>query len=98
MKFLVTWSLHKEKRNDVLSAWSSLTPAQRADVGPGLKLIGRWHSLAEGRGAAVFEASDLSALERYSGQWSPMMDLRVVPVLDDEESAAAAKDIVAARG
>lgn len=98
MKLLVTWSVHEDKWMDVLAQWSSLTPADRANVGPGVKLVGRWHSLAQKGGAAVFEATDLAAFEVYSGQWSPVMELAVTPVLDDEESAAAAKQIVAGAG
>ena len=41
------------------------------------------------------ETTDLIALNRYLGQWNPVLDLEVVPVLDDEESAAAAKQILA---
>ncbi len=32
---------------------------------------------------------------RYLGQWNPSMDLDIAPVLNDEETAAAAKSIVA---
>ena len=43
----------------------------------------------------ICEATDLAALHRYLGQWNPAMDMDVAPVLDDEESAAAAKAILA---
>jgi hypothetical protein len=38
--------------------------------------------------------SDLAARNRYLGRWNPFMDMDIAPVLDDEESAAAAKSIV----
>jgi hypothetical protein len=46
----------------------------------------------------IFEATDLSALNRYLGQWNPFMDMDVAPVQDDEESAAGARAIVADHG
>lgn len=96
MKFMATWKTHEDKALDVLKKWSSLTPAERADAGKGVKLIGRWHNLAQKSGVAIFETNDLAALEAYAGQWSPAMQITVVPVLDDEESAAAAKTILSA--
>jgi len=41
------------------------------------------------------ETTDLAALNRYLGKWNPFMDLDVSPVLDDEETAALAKDVLA---
>mgnify|MGYP001825037150 CR=1 FL=1 len=95
MKFMVTWRLHDDKRIATLEAWASLTPQERADVGDGVKLIGRWHDLSAGMGTLIVETDDLPALNRYLGQWIPVLDLEVVPVLDDEESAAVARQILA---
>ena len=41
------------------------------------------------------ETTDLSALNRYLNRWNPFMEVDVVPVLDDEETAALAKDVLA---
>jgi len=95
MKFMVTWKVHPEKRVQVMTKWSGLTAKQRADLGPGLKMIGRWHNLAEYTGVAIVEATDTAALALYMGQWNPVMDLDIAPVLDDEESAAAGKAVLA---
>ena len=72
-----------------------MTPEQRADVGDGVKMIGRWHDTASRTGVAIMEATDLTALHRYLNQWNPFLDLDVAPVLDDEETAALAKDVLA---
>jgi len=61
-------------------------------------MIGRWHDIASRRGVGVFEATDAAALHHYLGQWSPFMDIEVSPVLDDEESAAVAKQLMADHG
>jgi hypothetical protein len=98
MKFMVNWSIDQDQWLPILTKWSTMTPQQRADVGKGVKMIGRWHDLAGRQGVAILEATDLAALGRYLGQWNAFMDMDVAPVLDDEESAALAKSIVADHG
>ena len=95
MKFMVTWELYPEKKLEVLGAWAALPAAQRSVLGKGVKFIGRWHDLAAGTGVLIVDTSDLGALTRYLGQWMPYMDLNVAPVMDDRESGAVAKKIVA---
>ena len=94
MKFMVTWEVHPDKRADVLHAWASLTPEERADVGEGVTMIGRWHNNAEYTGVAILETEDVSALYRYLGRWNTVMDMDVAAVLDDEESAALAQSVL----
>jgi hypothetical protein len=73
-----------------------MTPQQRADGGTGVKILGRWHDLAARRGVAILEATDLTAALRYAGQWNPHMEIDLLPVVDDEESAAVATRVLAA--
>jgi hypothetical protein len=98
MKFMVSWSIQQDKWLPILKKWGSMTPQDRANAGTGVKMIGRWHDSAGRRGVGIFEATDLSALNRYLGQWNPFMDMDVAPVQDDEESAAGARAIVADHG
>lgn len=95
MKFMVTWELYPEKKMEVLAAWAGVPAAERSVLGKGLKFIGRWHDMAAGTGVLIVDTSDLAALNRYLGQWTPYMDLQVVPVVEDRESGALAKKIVA---
>ena len=95
MKFMVTWSIHEEQWLPILEVFSSMTPEHRADVGDSVKMIGRWHDTNSRSGVAIMETTDLAALNRYLGQWNPFMDLDVSPVLDDEETAALAKNVLA---
>ncbi len=95
MKFKVDWSMGCEGYLDILNVFSSMTPEQRADVGDDVKMIGRWHDTASRTGVAIMEATDLTALHRYLNQWNPFLDLDVAPVLDDEETAALAKGVLA---
>ena len=95
MKFKVEWSMGCEGYLDILNVFSSMTPEQRADVGDGVTMIGRWHDMNSRSGVAIMETTDLTALNRYLNRWNPFMELEVVPVLDDEETAALAKDVLA---
>ena len=95
MKFMVSWSIEQDKWMPILKMWGSMTPEERADAGPGVSILGRWHDMAARKGVGILEASDLSALKIYFGQWNPHMDLDVAPVLDDEESAEVARALTA---
>jgi hypothetical protein len=98
MKFMVSWSIKQDKWLPILKKFSSMTPQERANTGSGVKMIGRWHDTGGRRGVGIFETADLAALNRYLGQWNPFMDVDVAPVLDDEESAAVGKAIIADHG
>lgn len=95
MKFMVTWRVHPDKRHEVMRHWCSLTPQQRAEMAPGVKLIGRWHNEAEFTGVAIFETNDAAAMSLYALRWNSVMDLDIAPVLDDEESAAVGRQALA---
>ena len=91
MKFMVNWNVHPDKRQEIIKIWCSLTPEERADTGPDVKLIGRWHNEAEMTGVAILESDSAAALSAYLLQWNSWMDMDIAPVLDDEESAAVGK-------
>ena len=91
MKFRANWRIEQHEWLPIMKKWASLTAEQRADVGPGVKLIGRWHDTGARTGVAIFEATDAIALSRYLARWNPFMDIDVAPVLDDEESARLAR-------
>lgn len=95
MKFMVTWQLHPETRLEVMHVWASIPAAKRSVLGKGVKFIGRWHDMAAGTGVLIAETTDLAALNRYIAQWAPYMDINMSPVMDDRESGAVAKKIVA---
>ena len=96
MKFSITWQISQDKWLPVLETWTGLTPEQRADAGEGVKIIGRWHDLANRSGVLIVESADIGAVSRYLGVWNPHMEINIVPVVDDEESAAVARQILAA--
>ena len=97
MKFLITWQMHEGKLHDTLSMFSQMTAEQEQSMmGDGVKLIGRWHDLVRGRGAAVFEAESEEALSAYAMNWNKYMDLDVSVVTDDEEARMIGQSQLAA--
>ena len=66
--------------------------------GPLVKTIGRWHDLVRGCGVAIFETEDTEALNLALLPWTDLCDIDLVPVLDDEESAALGRAVVEDHG
>jgi len=92
MKFMLTWRLHTEKRQDALKGFSAMTAEDdKKDMGPNIRLIGRWHDVAGGAGVAIFESDDPVAVANWALNWNPILDATVVPVLDDEETRKLGK-------
>ena len=98
MVFMVRWSIDPDKWHTILRIWGSMTPAQRADVGAGVKLVGRWHDSNGRTGVGILESSDTVALSRYLNQWNALCHLEVTPVVSDDESAVLAKEVIARVG
>jgi hypothetical protein len=87
MKFMVTWRLHADKRQEALQAFAHMsTDDDKRDMGNKIKLIGRWHDFSRGSGVAICESEDGKALAAWSLNWSPFMDIETSPVLDDAEA------------
>ena len=66
MKILVTWQMHEGKLHETLGLFSKMSPEQEQSLRGDVKLIGRWHDLVRGTGAAVFEAESAEALSGSS--------------------------------
>lgn len=98
MKFMGKWKIHEDKWLPILKQWAAMTPQQRADGGPGVKILGRWHDFASRTGVIVMESNDIMAVQRYVGRWNPYMEIDLAPVIDDEEAAAGAKLTLADNG
>ena len=89
MKFLVTWRVHEDKRHDALNGFSQMTEEDdRADLGDGVRLIGRWHDVVGFTGVAIAESDSLHAISNWLLNWNAILDVDVTPVLDDEETRA----------
>ena len=92
MKFLITWQLHDDKIHDTLALFSQMTEDQEAALmGDDMRLIGRWHDLVRGSGAAIYESDSAEAISKYSLAWNKHMDLDISVVVDDAEAKAIGK-------
>lgn len=92
MKFMLSWRVHPEKRQEAFKAFSQMTSTDDAnDRGSEIKLIGRWHDLSRFTGVAICEATDAQALAAWALNWNNVLDLETVPVLDDDEARAVGK-------
>jgi hypothetical protein len=92
MKFMITWQFHPGKLADGLAHFSQMTPKEdEQDRGVSIKLIGRWHDLARGRGVAICESDSAEAISNWALNWNSILDVDVAVVLDDQETRALGK-------
>jgi hypothetical protein len=91
-KFMITWQFHQGKLHEGYSQFFKMTPEQdAADRGSRIKQIGRWHDLARGRGVVICESDSAEAVASWALNWNSLLDVDVVPVLDDNETRALDK-------
>ena len=96
MKFMVTWTVHPDKRQTVFNAFSQMTADDdKKDLGGKIKLIGRWHDLSQFSGVAICESDDPMALASWALNWNSALDIKTVMVLDDEEARIVGKNKIA---
>jgi len=92
MKFMITWRLHEGKIHEGYSRFFQMTPEEdAADRGSRIKLIGRWHDLARGRGVLICESDSADAVANWCLNWNSILDVDLAPVLDDNETRALGK-------
>jgi len=74
------------------NSYKAVTDRFKVGGGPpptGVKMLGRWHR-ADGSGAVVIaDSSDAVALARWAREWADIISLETVPVVTDEDMAAA---------
>jgi len=86
MKFMLTFSLKSGGNRDEAIARFKKTGGQPPK---GAKLIGRWTAADFSGGYDLLESEDAAALTEFSLMWSDVMELRLVPVVEDAALAAA---------
>lgn len=83
MKFILTFSIKPEsKGRDEAIARFKKTGGQPPK---GVKLIGRWTAADFTGGYLLLESDDVKALTEFSLAWSDVIELRLVPVLEDAD-------------
>lgn len=94
MKFLITWQMHEGKLHETLALFSQMSQEEEESLmGGNMKLLGRWHDLVRGTGAAIFEADSAEDVTAYSLNWNQFMDLDISVVVDDDTARAIGSQI-----
>jgi hypothetical protein len=89
MKFMMTFTLKPEtKGRDQAITRFKQTGGQPLK---GAKLLGRWTAADFSGGFDLIESDDSKALIEFALMWSDLMELRIVPVLEDTEFAEVLK-------
>ena len=87
MKFMLTFTIKPEtKVRDEAIARFKKTGGQPPK---GAKLLGRWTAADFSGGFDLLESDDAKSLTGFALMWSDLMELRIVPVLEDAEVTEA---------
>jgi len=81
MKFMLTFTLQPETRNEAIARFLK-TGGQPPK---GVKQLGRWTSADLSKGYELLESDDPSALTELALHWSDLMEMYTVPVVEDKE-------------
>jgi hypothetical protein len=85
MKFMLTFTIKPEtKGRDEAIARFKKTGGQPPK---GATLIGRWTAADFSGGFVLLESESVAALTEFSLMWSDLMEMRVVPVIEDASLA-----------
>ncbi len=85
MKFIFTFTLpsDKEKRNEGIARFQ-----KTGGLPPhGATLLGRWTQLDMSKVYVLAESDDPKALAGFAVDWSDLLDVETVPVMEDRELA-----------
>jgi len=93
MRFMLTFRFtpDKEKRNEAIARFlktGGLPPK-------GAKLLGRWTRLDFSEGYDLLESDDPKALTEFALAWNDIMEIEIVPVLEDQALSEVLKQVAA---
>lgn len=83
MRFMVTFSIRPETggRDEAIRRFKETG----GETPQGARLLGRWTAADFSGGFVLLESEDPQALTEFALGWSDLMELRIVPVVDDAE-------------
>ena len=85
MKFMLTFSIgaNTTSRDEAIARFKK-TGGQPPK---GVKLLGRWTAADFSGGFDLLESDDVKALTEFALMWSDILELKLVPVVEDEALA-----------
>lgn len=89
MKFIMTFTIpsDKQKRSEAIARFLK-TGGQPPK---GATLLGRWTRADFSGGCALLDSENTQALTEFSLMWSDVLELTIVPVLEDQEVSEVLK-------
>jgi hypothetical protein len=82
MKFITTWTLLPGSVKEVAEQFI----AGGGGEPEGVKVLGRWHKVDCSGGFTLNECSDATALHLGAAKWADLLELTIVPVIEDAEA------------
>ena len=81
MKFMLTYRFEPETRDEAIARFK----ATGGRTPKGAQLLGRWTTADLNGGFALLESYDIKALVEFTLGWSDLMELEIVPLIEDNE-------------
>jgi len=81
MNFMLTYRFQSETRNEAITRFQ--TTGGRTPKG--VQLLGRWTTADLHGGFALLESYDIKAIVEFTLGWSDLMELEIVPLIEDVE-------------
>lgn len=82
--FYLKYTINESARSDCMTLFGGMTPEMDAqDMGPDIRLIGRWSTVGESAGYCICEAKNAKVLNAWLLNWSVMATIECHPVVDD---------------
>ncbi len=72
-------------RDTCMTLFGGMTPDDDKRELGNVNLLGRWSCVGEARGFCIAQAPDVNTMQRWLNAWVTMADIRVTPVLDDNQ-------------
>ena len=86
---MVTWTIPTASYKKAVETFLS----SGAPMPEGLTSLGRWHAPGSVNGWLLVETEDAVALAQHMAEWASMLELKITPVVGDEEAASAASKV-----
>ena len=81
MHFMLTYRFEPEHRNQAIARFK--VTAGRTPKG--VQLLGRWTTADLSGGFALLQSYDIKALVEFTLEWSDLMELEIVPLIEDAQ-------------
>ncbi len=81
MKYMCLWSVTPENMQAATKLFK-----EGSEPIDGITQLGRWWYLGPGGGFRLIETDDPGAIKKMTRYWQDVMEVEIVPVIDDEEN------------